>query len=100
MDNENELINIIDDQAHAMQKLCEILRNERTKKHIVMENVKITGDRFVIDGNADFFGDNEFDLKHPLEIKRNLNFNNSSIMRFADKIKKIKKVKKCKKKKR
>lgn len=50
--NEKEFIDIIDDQAHAMQKLCEMLREEKNKKAFIGKNISISGDYLEIDGDA------------------------------------------------
>lgn len=50
--NEKEFIDIIDDQAHAIQKLCEMLREEKNKKAFIGKNISISGDYAEINGDA------------------------------------------------
>jgi hypothetical protein len=93
---QNKLIDIIEDQAHAMQKLCEMIRDEMIKKHVVLENCKISGDRFAVDGNVDVYGTLDIsELKNSLDIKGYFNCNDGSTLRCA-KDKKVKLVKKPK----
>ena len=97
MENENTLIDIIDDQAHAIQKLCLLLKEEKTKKHVVLENCKIIGDSFIVNGNVDTFGTLDLtELKKPFEVKGELNCKSSTIL-FTEKKSTVKKIKKVKK---